>query len=158
HDPRFACSPRGEANAIAIADATTSWAFYGHLKTGQADVYAFTLRSPATVPWNLLVDERDAGNLARPAATLSSPVGKIVAGTDFGRQETFYEPFSRERYASTRVRTLRLAAGTYRIVVTMEGGSAEQRYTLAVGSAERFGIADVPYVLGAIHRIRALDY
>jgi hypothetical protein len=158
HDPRFACSPRTPVNPVVIADPEKSWAFYGHLATGEADRYAFSVRTPLRVPWNILVDERDARNPARPSATLFDANGAVRARIDLRDATMFFEPFSRERYLSSPERELSLAPGAYTIDVSMRGGHATQRYTLAIGEAERFSVLDVPYVAGAIVRIRALRY
>ncbi len=158
HDPRFTCSPRGLSNPVRIADPLKSWAFYGHVGKGESDVYEFSLARAATIPWSLLVDSRDAGNPARPIATLENEDGALLDTIDFSRSEAFYEPFSRERYLTTPVVSLALQPGTYVIDVAMHPAARPQRYTMAIGSEERFGIAEVPYVLGAIHRIRALNY
>ncbi len=158
HDPRFACSPRAQSNAVPIADPRKSWAFYGHLRGGETDEYDFAIASAAKLPWSLLVDARDAHNPARPAGTLFGPNGKLVAALDFAHAERFYEPFSREEYLTTPTLALELPPGAYRIIVRMQGGIAVQRYVMAIGADERFGIGEIPYVFGAIHRIRALDY
>jgi hypothetical protein len=159
HDPRFACSPRGTHDPIAVSDPQKSWAFYGHLAPGETDRYTIVVRQPIHVAWSLLVDARDAANPSRPAIRVSDAAGYERAHLDFAHAETFYEPFSRERYTTTPASTLVLPAGTYDAVVRMRGaGTTPQRYTFAVGDAERFSITEIPYVLGAIHRIRALRY
>lgn len=158
HDPRFPCSPRTSADPVRVPDPAKSWAYYGHLTTGQHDVYAMPLSAATDVPWNLLVDERDAGNPARPTATLTAGDGRIVKTIGFSSTDAFYEPFSREHYVESPAVILHLQPGSYRIAVGMEGGLRPQRYTMAIGAAERFGIAEIPYVLGAISRIRARQY
>jgi hypothetical protein len=158
HDPRFACSPRAHSNPVSIADATKSWAFYGHLRSGETDEYDFTLAMAAKIPWSLLVDARDVANPARPVGVLFGPDGKPVRALDFAHAERFYEPFSREEYLTTPPLALALQPGAYHVIVKMQGGTAEQRYVMAIGADERFGVGEIPYVVGAIHRIRALDY
>lgn len=71
---------------------------------------------------------------------------------------TFYEPFSRENYETTKPAQLDLPAGTYRVVIGMSGQNVPQRYTFAIGDAERFSPIEIPYLLGAIARIRAQKY
>jgi hypothetical protein len=157
HDPRFACSPRGPSDPVRIKDPSKSWAFYGHLRKGETDVYEITVDRSAQIPWSLLVDRRDAGNPARPFFTLSTADGRLLQTTDFAHSERFYEPFSREQYSTTPTTILSLEAGRYSIAIRM-CGTNEQRYTLAIGSVEHFGISEIPYVLGSIHRIRAQQY
>lgn len=157
HDPRFVCSPR-EDNPVVVPDPVKSWAYYGHLKESQHDAFTFTVAAPLHVPWNLLVDRRDAQNDARPYAVLSNLSGKPIAQLDFAAAAPFYEPFSRLHYLQTKTVDLQLAPGTYTIVVSMRGSGRRQRYVMAVGEAERFTPAEIPYVLGAIYRIRALNY
>ncbi|MDQ2663795.1 MAG: hypothetical protein M3Y18_07170 [Candidatus Eremiobacteraeota bacterium] len=156
HDPRFPCSPRGANNPVLIPDAGKSWAYYGTLPPGGTDRYEFDLATASIVPVNLLVDLRDAGNRARPELSIQRG-GVRVAHIDFSRSRIFYEPFSRETYVATPVRDLKLGAGHYIATVTM-WGSMPQRYTVALGGAEKFSVFEIPYVLGAIHRIRALRF
>jgi hypothetical protein len=158
HDPRFACSVRGSSDPIYVADPVKSWAFYGHLRNGQTEVYEISLARAGRISWSLLVDQRDAYNPARPAALLSTASGKMLQSLDFSRMRRFYEPFSREQYITTATSMLALGPGKYRINVNMRGGDVQQRYTLALGSEERFGLTEIPYVLGAIHRIRDQNY
>jgi hypothetical protein len=158
HDPRFACDARAGSAPVAISDPSKSWAYYGHLSGAQTQVYEFTLVHSARITWSLLLDERDARNPARPAAVLSSPNGRVVSSLYLSRPQTFYEPFSGQTYLTTSSQTLSLPAGEYRIDVAMRGGRAPQRYTMAIGEQERFALWDLPYVLGAIHRIRAQQY
>lgn len=101
-----------------------------------------------------MLDRRDAANPARPEATLTSAGGSTVARLRLTRGTPFYEPFSRLTYLESREARLDLKPGTYRIVVSMYGGAARQRYVMAIGEAERFGAGEVPYVFGAIDRIR----
>ncbi len=156
HDPRFVCSPR-ETDPIAIPDVTKSWAYYGSLAAGESDRFDFALaKRVERIPWSLLVDVRDAGNPARPSAVLTG--ARAQERLAFDRVGRFYEPFSRETYLQTGERTLTLEPGRYRIVVTMPGGIRRQRYVMAIGSAERFSPLELPYVLGALHRIRGLRY
>ena len=158
HDPRFVCSPRAENDAVRISTPTKSWAFYGHLRDGQSDTYSASLDHAARIPWSLLIDDRDAANPARPSAQLYDAAGKLVEELLFAPTEAFYEAFSREHYQTTKPHWITLRAGTYRIVVLMHGGHAPQRYTMALGEQELFGVADIPFVLGALHRIRSLNY
>lgn len=158
HDPRFVCSPRDAAHPVVVPDPQKSWAFYGGLRPGQRDVFTFTAARPLKVPWSLLIDRRDAPNPARPEATLADASGHPLARLDLRGAKPFYEPFSRSTYLESPDRTLDLPPGTYRIEVAMTGGGARQRYVIAIGEDERFGIGEVPYVLGAIGRIRALRY
>jgi hypothetical protein len=161
HDPRFACSPRGQANPIHVADPQKSWAFYGRLAAGQADVYLIEARRAVRIPVSLLIDVRDAANPGRPMATLvrqTETTGQTVARLTFTHAVTFYEPFSRETYLTTPDAMIALSPGTYRLTVTMPDARTPQRYTLALGSEERFSIGEIPYVIGAIARIRAQRY
>ncbi|MDP9017475.1 MAG: hypothetical protein M3N19_04045 [Candidatus Eremiobacteraeota bacterium] len=143
---------------MRIAIPTKSWAFYGHLRDGEVDTFVTSIDRQATIPWSLLIDMRDAQNAARPTATLTNERGKTLATLAFSDTEAFFEPFSREQYRTTRTQMLSLSKGDYRIHVLMHGGNVAQRYTMAIGTQELFGLADIPFVLGAIHRIRALDY
>ena len=158
HDPRFVCSPRDAAHPVVVPDPQKSWAYYGGLQPGQRDVFTFTIARPLRVPWNLLIDGRDAGNPARPEATLADSSGNALARLDLRDSKPFYEPFSRLTYLESPDRSLDLPPGTYRIDVTMTGGTGRQRYVMAIGEDERFGVGEIPYVLGAIGRIRALRY
>jgi hypothetical protein len=157
HDPRFTCSPRNATNAVEIADAGKSWAYYGGLASGQTDHFHFILNRPTAVPWSLLVDARDAGNAARPSAMLYGARGDSIAQLKRCGSSTFYEPFSRESYLQSCIEHLDLKPGNYNIVVSMSG-STRQRYVMAIGEAERFSPFELPYVVGAIARIRALRY
>ena len=156
HDPRFTCSPRENAHPVNVPDATKSWAYYGRLKPGTSDRYEFELKAPSSVPVNLLVDERDSANASRPSLSVERD-GTGIARIDFSRSARFYEPFSRESYVQTPERTLDLTPGRYVAVISMSG-DAPQRYTFAIGAAERFSVWEIPYVFGAIHRIRTLNY
>jgi len=158
HDPRFACSPRGAGNPIGLRDPQKSWAFYGHLEGEQRDVYKIDVHQALSVSWSLLVDRRDAGNPARPAIVVRDAAGRERARLDFSRATSFYEPFSREWYVTTAAATLALAPGSYTAQVHMRNGRESQRYTFAIGDDERFSVAEIPYVFGAIGRIRALHY
>ncbi len=158
HDPRFVCSPRSTARPVIVDDPQKSWAFYGHLRPGEEDHYRIEVRKPLHVPWSLLIDARDTGNPARPEAILYDGTGRRLAQLDLVRPVRFYEPFSRERYLSSRAAVLDLLPGTYAAVVRMRGGDSSQRYTLAIGESEQFSLTEIPYVLGAIARIRALHY
>ena len=154
HDPRFACSPRSESNPIVISDATKSWAFYGRLAGDQEDHYVVTTASGAQrIPMSILVDVRDAANPARPRATLYDQSGRTLASVDLANAQPFYEPFSRVRYLTSPERLVDLGAGTFTIVIAMQHGGAAQRYTFAFGRDERFGVLEIPYLLGAIYRV-----
>ena len=153
HDPRFACSPRGTDRPIRIADPRKSWAFYGDLEPHETDHYRFRLQQPATIPANLLIDERDAANPARPVAVVANARGTTVATLDLRAPVNFYEPFSRVHYLSSPVERLSLPAGSYTVDVSMRGGREPQRYAFAIGEEERFGLTEIPFVLGAIYRI-----
>ena len=154
HDPRFACSPRDSAHAIRIADPTKSWAFYGRLAPGQHDRYRFFLRHAATIPWNLLVEKHDATDPARPVATLTTASGRLIARATLARAQAFYEPFSGIAYLSSPPVNLHLLPGRYHIEIAMQGPGSAQRYVMAIGAQERFGLWEIPYVFGAISRIR----
>jgi len=156
HDPRFACSARGKAHPIRIPDAAKSWAYYGTLRPGASDRYEFKLPVQTVVPMNLLVDARDAGNLSRPSLSIQRG-GRELVRFSFSHSDIFYEPFSRESYIQTPERKPSLPAGHYVAIVSMNGRDP-QRYTFAIGKAERFTVFQIPYVLGAVHRIRALQY
>lgn len=157
HDPRFACSPRA-TNPIIIPDPSKSWAYYGHLDPGQTDVYRFTVPSLLAVPWNVLLDQRDAATAGRPAATITDGAGRVVATANLDHAKTFFEPFSRESYLISPDQTLHLRPGKYDVRVFMPGATGRQRYTLALGEAERFSPLEIPYVAGALLRIRMLHY
>lgn len=154
HDPRFACSPR-DTDPIIVTDPQKSWAFYGRVNADTEDRYEIQTRLGATVPVQLLVDERDAGNPARPIAIVTAPSGREIATLDLGRGRPFFEPFSRVTYVAGATRNVTFPAGTSLIRVTMLGGTVAQRYTLAIGSEERFGIGEIPYLVGALYRIHA---
>ena len=156
HDPRFACSPR-DARPVVIADPEKSWAFYGHLAPGRPDRYLVRAPAAFAVPVQLLVDRRDAANPARPLATIVDGSGKTLATIAIDRNDTFFEPFSRVTYLESPDRIVRFPAGTTWIDVAMHGGDS-QRYTLAVGSEERFSALEVPYLLGAVYRIHARSF
>lgn len=157
HDPRFTCSPRSVEHAVVITDAGKSWAFYGGLAADQSDTFSVAVDRTTTVPWNLLVDVRDASNPARPEATLYDVAGRAATRLTLSGTRTFYEPFSRESYVESQNLELHLLPGYYRIVVSIPG-ARRQRYVMAIGEAERFSPLEIPYVLGAIARIRALRY
>jgi hypothetical protein len=153
HDPRFACSPRPQSNPIVVRDVAKSWAYYGRLSGGERDYYSLATAITVHVPLSLLVDVRDAGNLARPRLSLFDDRHRAVATVDLRHSEHFYEPFSHVRYLSSDPRAVRLLPGKYTMVVSMEGGSQPQRYVAAIGEKERFGLLELPYVTGAIYRI-----
>jgi len=106
------------------------------------------------VPWNLLIEKKDVANSARPVAILTNDSGTVVARATLARTQSFFEPFSRIDYLSSPPVNLHLAPGRYRIEVVMNGPGSMQRYVMAIGEQERFGLWEIPYVLGAIHRIR----
>lgn len=157
HDPRFACSPRA-GNPIGIPDPSKSWAYYGNLGPGQSDVYRFSISKPLDVPWNVLLDQRDAATPGRPAATITDGAGHVIAEANLDKPDTFYEPFSRQHYLISPDQTMHLAPGRYEVRVSMAGASGRQRYTLAIGEAERFSPLEFPYLVGAVLRIRAQRY
>lgn len=157
HDPRFACSPRA-GNPINITDPSKSWAYYGHLGPGQIDVYRFTVPKPLNVPWNVLLDQRDAATAGRPTAIITDGTGRAVAKANLERPITFYEPFSGQHYLMSPDQTVRLAPGRYEVRVSIPGASGRQRYTLAIGEAERFSPFEFPYLFGAVLRIRTQRY
>ena len=157
HDPRFACSPRAGA-PVMIPDPSKSWAYYGHLGPAQNDVYRFSISSPLDVPWNVLLDKRDAAIAGRPVATITDGARHVVAVANLDHPKTFFEPFSRESYLISPDQTLHLLPGRYEVRVSMAGASAIQRYTLAIGEAERFSLLEFPYLTGAIARIRMQHY
>jgi len=152
HDPRFACSPR-DARPVVVDDVQKSWAFYGRLNGDTEDRYEIRTSRPTTVPVQLLVDQRDAGNPARPFAVVAAPSGREIAELDLTGGRSFFEPFSRVTYLASAPRQVTFPAGTSWITVTMLGGADAQRYTLAVGSDERFSIWEIPYLAGAVYRI-----
>jgi hypothetical protein len=158
HDPRFACSPRGERHAIAIADPAKSWAYYGRLLPGQRDVYGLFVNDGLSVPVSVLIEKSDSSNAARPVLTIVDSRGKVVAVRDLRPPSEFFEPFSRVDYLTSEQAAIALQPGLYRAFVDMRGGSAAQRYVFAVGSDERFSVGEIPYVLGAVWRVRAQGY
>jgi hypothetical protein len=158
HDPRFSCSPRDAHHAILIPDPQKSWAYYGRLSRGQTDAYRIVLRDRLTVPLSVSIEKSDAANPGRARVLVRDSAGHAVATVSFDRVQTFYEPFSRISYLTTANRQLLLSPGTYSIAVTMDRASLPQRYVLAVGSSERFTVGELPYVVGAVHRIRARGY
>jgi len=153
HDPRFACSPRPASNPIVVEDPAKSWAFYGDLAAGQEDRYTVIAHGALRVPVQVLLDARDAANPARPIALVTGSANRLIARLDLSKSTAFYEPFSRVSYLASPGRTIALEAGTSTVVVSMRGGSAPQRYVFAIGSEERFGVAEMPYLLGAVYRI-----
>ena len=158
HDPRFACSPRDKANPIVVTDAQKSWAFYGDLRSGEYDRYVAKTTHSLAVPMQVLVDKRDTANPARPVATVADASGKTLAVVNFSRVQSFFEPFSRVTYLASVVRTVALPPGQSTIVVTMHGGAARQRYTLALGRDERFSVLEMPYLFGAVYRVHARNF
>ena len=158
HDPRFACSPRSGERSIVVDDPQKSWAFYGHLRQNEEDHYRIDVRQPLRVPWSVLVDERDARNPARPQVVVQDASGRKIAVLNLDRPVAFYEPFSRERYLSSKDALLELQPGSYVAIVRMRGGDSSQRYAFAIGESEQFGVAEIPYVFGAVSRIRSLRY
>ena len=153
HDPRFACSPRDASNPVRIPDATKSWAYYGKLKAGTADYYTFEMPVAARVPISILLDVRDAGNPARPVVDLYDRANRRVTELDLHRPIAFYEPFSRVNYFSSQERSVPLKPGAYIVKVRMQQGNEPQRYSLAIGTEERFSVLEIPYVFGAVLRI-----
>lgn len=158
HDPRFACSPRAADNAVRIPDPAKSWAYYGRLAPGATDTYTFDVPRQLGVPITLLVETADASNAARPALTIRNAAGKTAVAVDFARSQTFHEPFSGLDYLTTPDHVYVLEPGRYTAAVTMQGGISPQRYVFAIGSAEKFGLAEIPYVLGAVHRVKTRGY
>jgi hypothetical protein len=153
HDPRFACSPRDAAHPIVAPDAAKSWAFYGRLEEGQEDYYSIQARTKTRVPISILLDVRDAGNPARPVASVYDGAGTILDRIDLSNPASFYEPFSRVQYLTSPEREITLAQGRSTVVIEMRGGSEPQRYVFALGRDERFGLLELPYVAGALYRI-----
>lgn len=154
HDPRFACSPRGANHPIVVSDPQKSWAFYGHLDAGQEDVYLLRAPRRVSVPVQLLVDQRDAKNAARPVAVIAGASGQAIATIGLARPQRFFEPFSGVTYFESPNRLVALPAGASRLTVSMRGGNGPQRYTLAIGGKERFSLLEIPYLVGAVYRIR----
>lgn len=158
HDPRFACSPRDANHPIVVADPQKSWAFYGRLGAGERDRYAIETPHAVAVPVQLLVDERDAANPARPVAAVSDASGRALGTIELTQTQSFFEPFSRVTYIESPDRLVRFPAGRSTIDVTMLGGTQSQRYALAIGSDERFSPWEMPYLLGAIYRIHGRKF
>jgi len=158
HDPRFACSPRDSGHPIVITEPEKSWAFYGRLGAGEEDRYEIETPHAVAVPVQLLVDQRDAGNAARPVAAVADPSGRAVATMDLSRMQPFFEPFSRVTYLESPERVIGFPAGRSTITVTMHGGELRQRYTLAIGADERFSIWEMPYLTGAVYRIHTRSF
>ena len=98
HNPRFACSPRGQDGPIQILHPEKSWAFYGHLSAAQEDRYAVDIARSIDVPVQILIDQRDAGNPARPVAKITDPSGRLIDEIDLAQGHPFFEPFSRVTY------------------------------------------------------------
>ena len=158
HDPRFTCSPRAPQNPVRVPDAAKSWAYYGRLTPGESDTYTFDVPQRLGVPIQLLVESADAANPARPAVTVTDESGKPAVSIDFQRTETFHEPFSGLDYVTTPAQMYVLSPGHYIATVSMRGGSAPQRYVFAIGDAEKFGVGEIPYVLGAVYRVKTRGY
>lgn len=158
HDPRFACSPREAAHPIVVTDPAKSWAFYGRLAQGEEDHYSIQARAKTRVSISILLDVRDAGNPARPVASVYDSAGRVADRIALSTPASFYEPFSRVDYLSSGERDIMLPQGRSTIVIAMRGGSEPQRYAFAIGRAERFSILDLPYVAGALYRIHARKF
>jgi hypothetical protein len=158
HDPRFACSPRDEQHAIAIMDPAKSWAYYGRLRPGQRDVYGLFVNDVMSVPVSVLIEKVDASNAARPVLTVVDSSGRVVARRNLRKPVEFFEPFSRIDYLTSEQTAVLLEPGLYQAFVDMRGGGGAQRYVFAVGAEERFGVGEIPYVLGAIWRARTVGY
>ena len=158
HDPRFSCSPRDAQHAVVIPDPQKSWAYYGRLARGQRDIYRVVLRDTLALPLSVSVETPDTVNPGRPRVVVSDSFHRAIARVPFDRVQAFYEPFSRISYLTTPNLELSLPPGTYSITVTMDRATLPQRYVLAVGASERFTVGEIPYVLGAIHRIRVRGY
>ena len=158
HDPRFACSPRPAQSSVRVPDASKSWAYYGRLVPGQSDTYTFEVPRQLGVPMSLLIEAADAGDPARPQAIVKNAAGATVATLDLHQHEPMYEPFSGINYLTTPDHRFVLAPGHYTATVTMNGGLQPQRYVFAIGEAEKFGIGEIPYVLGAVYRVKTRGY
>jgi hypothetical protein len=158
HDPRFACSPRDEQHTILISDPAKSWAYYGLLGNGQRDVYGIFVKNAMAVPVSVLIEKGDVGNAARPVLTISDMHDRVVATRDLRAPTEFFEPFSRVEYLTSDQGDVSLVPGLYQAFVTMRGGSSPQRYVFAIGREERFGLGEIPYVLGAMRRVNAVGY
>ena len=158
HDPRFACSPRDAKHPISVSDPEKSWAYYGRLSAGTEDRYEVVTARAVTVPVQLLIDQRDAGNPLRPIAVIADPAAREISRIDLAQNRWFFEPFSRVTYLSSVKRTVSLPAGISSITVTMHGAGAPQRYTLAIGTVERFSVWELPYIVGAAFRIHARQF
>jgi hypothetical protein len=158
HDPRFACSPRDEQHAIAVVDPGKSWAYYGRLAPGQRDVYGLFVNDVMSVPVSVMIEKTDASNAARPVLTVVDSAGSVVARRDLRNASEFFEPFSRLDYLTSEQAAVGLQPGLYQAFVDMRGGATAQRYVFAVGSDERFGVGEIPYVLGAVWRVRTVGY
>ena len=74
------------------------------------------------------------------------------------RTQVFFEPFSHLNYVATIAKSVLLRPGAHRLTVVMKGTGNEQRYVLALGEQERFSVGEIPYVLGAIHRVQVRGY
>jgi hypothetical protein len=158
HDPRFVCSPRDAQRPVVVADPQKSWAFYGRLDAEQQDRYVVDTPRAVAVPVQLLIDRRDAANPARPVAAIADAGGRAIATVDLTQSHSFFEPFSRVTYLESPERLIRFPAGRSTIAVAMRGGEQSQRYTLAIGSDERFSPWEMPYLLGAVYRIHAQEF
>lgn len=149
HDPIiFTADQTTPAAGPRLPDGTISFALYGTL-AGGADARGFraTLQAGQQLELTLLIPdlepERALPDASLPFLTVTGPDGSTSERRP-DRRETFAESFSRTNYVRLiEVAEAVPAAGEYGITVA---GSTPARFTVAIGSIERFGtpVDDVP--------------
>ena len=156
HDPRFACSPRPASSPVAIGDVVKSWAFYGRLASPQRDYYDFSTAVPLRIPSIFSSINAMPPTPARPSL--------IVEGAN---QRENHAPRPEQPRHVRRAVFTRLVSEQERRTRScpwplhrgrLDEAAAAQRYTFAIGRDERFGILEIPYVLGAVSRIHNRDF
>lgn len=141
HDPIFLTADQTEPEVGPyLPDATVSFAIYGTLEAaGERRGFQAAFAAGDLLVVELLVPdrapERSLDETALPVATVTAPDG-TAATLSPELRERFDEPFSRTSYL--RLATLRAEAqaGVYDVEIT---GAAPARFTVAVGTQERFG-------------------
>lgn len=140
HDPLFLTDGQTTPEAgPLLPDGTISFALYGRLGGG-GDTRGFQVEFGGGDP--LLVEvlipdlppENELEVAALPAAVVTAPDGTTVELTP-DRREPFAEPFTGTSYLTLRRVEGEAQAGRYDVVVS---GAAPARFTIAVGTTERF--------------------
>lgn len=159
--------------AETLADPTSqSLAVYGLIeKSGEVDVFTFTVTEDAEIPLEALVPQKKRLEDFRPHLTM---YGKEFPATDAflppwsapegyqsntilppdGERETFNEPYAQERYYKQTETLVEVKAGERYYLAVFEPSGAIGEYVLGLGSIENFENANYTALLTDVAKVK----